>query len=272
VSLQAVQHPGGPQADVILPAHHRDAPFVPLFLFAWRDYIRSPWAWANLVVLMAVQFIFLSNPPTREEFFGTSYLTVLLLGALNSAAIFSRADHPQTTAILVRPISRAAYVGALWLVALLVTLAGYLATLVAIVLRHGPPLHGINPVNEWMQNLLVFVTGSLPMIAGAGLAVSLLALLSNFVAPFGLRLVVLAIVALMVMSFDARNFLIEQLRPVVQYLPPFVAPVAGALRFATDQTLEPLSVVSLVMVSAYAVALLAIVLWLTARRENRSEE
>jgi hypothetical protein len=102
--------------------------------------------------------------------------------------------------------------------------------------------------------------------------VSLLALLSNFVAPFGLRLVVLAIVALMVMSFDARNFLIEQLRPVVQYLPPFVAPVAGALRFATDQALEPLSIVSLVMVSAYAVALLAIVLWLTARRENRPDE
>ena len=273
MSLEATQtrYPGAAQAEPASPTRHGDAPFGPLFWFAWRDYIRSPWLWINLVVLLVVQFFLLAQPPTREEFFGTAYLVALLLGGLNSAAIFSRADHPQTLAVLVRPVSRVAYVSALWLIAMLVTLAGYAVTLLAALLRHGPPLQGVNPVNEWMQSPLVFLTGSLPIIAGAALSVSLLALLSNFVAPFGLRLVVLAIVALMVMSFDPRNFLIEQLRPVVQYLPPFVAPVAGALRFATDPVIDPLAAISLVMVSAYAVAILTVVLWLTSRRENHPE-
>jgi hypothetical protein len=271
VSVQAVQYPGGAQAESLAHARRADAPFGPVFGFALRDYLRSPWLWINLVILMVVQFFLLAQQPTREEFFGTAYLTTLLMGALNSAAVFSRADHPQTLAILVRPVSRVAYVGALWLIAMLVTLGGYVLTLLVALLRHGPPLQPINPVNEWMQNPLVFLTGSLPVIAGAALAVSMLALLSNFVAPFGLRLVVLAIVALMVMSFDPRNFLIEQLRPIVQYLPPFVAPVAGALRFATDPAMEPLAVISLVMVSAYAVAILTVVLWLTSRRENHPD-
>jgi hypothetical protein len=240
-------------------------------MFALRDFLRSPWLWVNLVILMVVQFFLLAQAPGREEFFGTTYLVTLLVGALNAGAIFSRADHPQTLAILVRPVSRVAYVGALWLIAMLVTLGGYVVTVVATVLRHGPPLQPANPVNEWMHNPVVFLTGSLPVIAGAALAVSLLTLLSNFVAPFGLRLVILAIVAIMVMSFDPRNFLIEQLRPIVQYLPPFVAPIAGALRFATDPAPEPLAVISLVMVAAYAVALLALVLWLTSRREDRPE-
>jgi hypothetical protein len=258
-------------AEPLLHTRRGEAPFGPVFWFALRDYLRSPWLWINLVILMVVQFFLLAEPPNREEFFGTVYLITLLMGALNSAAIFSRADHPQTLAVLVRPVSRVAFVGALWLIAMLVTLGGYLLTTVAALLRHGPPLQPVSPVNEWMQNLPVFATGSLPVIAGAALAVSMLALLSNFVAPFGLRLVVLAIVALMVMSFDPRNFLIEQLRPIVQYLPPFVAPVAGALRFATDPAIEPLAVISLVMVSAYAVAILAVVLWLTSRRENHPE-
>jgi hypothetical protein len=271
MSVQAIQHPGETQAGPAISTRRADAPFGPLFWFAWRDYMRSPWLWINLVVLMVVQFFLLSNTPTREEFFGTVYLVTLLMGAINSAALFSRADHPQTLPILVRPVSRVAYTGALWLIAILVTVGGYMVTLLGVLLRHGPPLQPIDPVNAWMQNTLVFVTGTLPMIAGAALAVSLLALLSNFVAPFGLRLVVLAILALMVMSFDPRNFLIEQLRPIVQYLPPFVAPVAGALRFATDTVMDPLAVISLVMVSAYAVAILAIVLWLTSRRENNPE-
>lgn len=251
--------------------HRGEAPFGPLFWFAWRDYARSPWLWINLGILMVVQFFFQSETPTREEFFGAAYLTALLLGALNSAAVFSRADHPQTMAVLVRPVSRVAYAGALWLVAMLVTLGAYVITLAASLLRHGPPLQPLNPVNQWMQDPLVFLTGTLPVIAGAALAVSLLALLSNFVAPFGLRLVVLAVVALMVMSFDPRNFLIEQLRPIVQYLPPFVAPVAGALRFATEPAIDPLAVISLIMVSAYAVAILAVVLWLASRREHHLE-
>jgi hypothetical protein len=273
VSLQAAQtqYPGPGQAETAAQAPRGDASFGPLLWFAWRDYARSPWLWINLGILMVVQFFFQRDVPTREEYFGTAYLAALLLGALNSAAVFSRADHPQTLAVLVRPVSRVAYAGALWLVAMLVTLGGYVAMLAASLLRHGPPLQPLNPVNQWMQDPLVFLTGSLPVIAGAALAVSLLALLSNFVAPFGLRLVVLAIVALMVMSFDPRNFLIEQLRPVVQYLPPFVAPVAGALRFATDTVIDPLATISLVMVSAYAVAILAAVLWLTSRREHHME-
>ena len=271
MSLQAAQYPGGAQAEQTAQARREEAPFGPLFGFALRDYLRSPWLWVNLVILMVVQFFLLAEPSTREEFFGTVYLVTLLVGALNSAAIFSRADDAQSLAILVRPVSRVAYVGALWLIAMLVTLGGYLLTLAGALLRHGPPLQPLNSANEWMQNPLVFLTGSLPVLAGAALAVSLLALLSNFVAPFGLRLVVLAIVAIMVMSFDPRNFLIEQLRPIVQYVPPFVAPIAGALRFATDPATEPLAVISLVMVSAYAVAILTVVLWLTSRRENRPE-
>jgi hypothetical protein len=271
MSLQAAPFHGAGQSAPVAPAAHGEAPFSAVFMFALRDFLRSPWLWVNLVILMVVQFFLLAQAPGREEFFGTTYLVTLLVGALNAGAIFSRADHPQTLAILVRPVSRVAYVGALWLIAMLVTLGGYVVTVVATVLRHGPPLQPANPVNEWMHNPVVFLTGSLPVIAGAALAVSLLTLLSNFVAPFGLRLVILAIVAIMVMSFDPRNFLIEQLRPIVQYLPPFVAPIAGALRFATDPAPEPLAVISLVMVAAYAVALLALVLWLTSRREDRPE-
>jgi hypothetical protein len=113
----------------------------------------------------------------------------------------------------------------------------------------------------------VLLGGILPVAVGAACVVGVMALIANFVSPFGVRLLVLGIIALGVMAFDPRSFPVENLRSVVAVMPPLLAPVVGAIRFASDVQPDSVARASLLVVAAYATTLGGLVWWLSSRRE-----
>jgi hypothetical protein len=119
---------------------------------------------------------------------------------------------------------------------------------------------------EWL-NLGTLVSGSLPVAVGLACVVGLMALVANFVSPFGVRLLVLGVIALGVMAFDPHSFPIENLRPLIEVMPPLLAPLIGALRFATDAQPDAVARASLLLVAAYATTIIGVVWWLSTRRD-----
>jgi hypothetical protein len=109
------------------------------------------------------------------------------------------------------------------------------------------------------------------MLAVGMLTISIVALLSTFVSPSLLRLFLLAMIALLIMSFDNRNFPIVDVRPALQALPPVLAPVAEALHYATEASRDTVAVVSLAMMAGYSFFLVLVVLSLSATRETAGE-
>lgn len=235
--------------------------------FALRDFFRSVWALLVLAVLVAAHFLLLNSRPTQNHFFGVQYATVLLAAGVATAGFFSRANRPEMYPILARPVSRLALTGALLLASWLVAVGVYLLSTAAAVIRYGPWFEPQASILGWMD-IQTFLFGSVPMLAVAGLGVGLVALLSTFVTSSWLRLLILALIALLIMSFDNRNFPIEPMRPLLQALPPVMAPVAGALRYATEAARDVTTLVSLGMVAGYALLLAALVLALSAGRET----
>ncbi|MEO5954005.1 MAG: hypothetical protein ABIQ44_16200, partial [Chloroflexia bacterium] len=119
---------------------------------------------------------------------------------------------------------------------------------------------------QWLT-LGVLVSGALPVAVGTACVVGLMALISNFVSPFGVRLLVLGIIALGVMAFDPRSFPIENLRSLVAVMPPLLAPIVGAIRFATDVQPDAVARASLLVVAAYATTISGLVWLISSRRE-----
>jgi hypothetical protein len=114
---------------------------------------------------------------------------------------------------------------------------------------------------------VTYLTGSVPIVVAAAFAVCVIALLSTLVASAGMRLFVVAIFALLVMSFDSRHFPIEALRPALERVPPVLAPVAGALKYATDTPPDQIAITSLTILSGYTLLLAFAALSLAAGRE-----
>jgi hypothetical protein len=247
----------------------RRRPFVfgRIFRFVLRDFFVSLWPLFMLAVLAAVHVLLFTSSPTREHFFGVQYVTTMLMAALASAAFFGRAGRAEWYAILARPVSRGSLTLALLLGAWLVTILAYLVSTAAVMVRFGPWLEPEMPVTLWLD-AQVLGMGSVPVALAALLVVSLVALLSHFVASTGLRLVVLALIALLVMAFDSRNFPFTDIRPTLEQIPPVITPVADALRFATTPAPTMQTTYSLIALAAYALALFLLVLLVSVGRET----
>ena len=149
----------------------------------------------------------------------------------------------------------------------LVAVGAHLLSSAAALVRYGPWLEHNSPVTRW-ADMVTLARGSLPMLVIALVVVCVVALLSTFVASSVLRLVILSFIALLIMSFDNRNFPIESIRPALQALPPVMAPVAGALRYATQPQPDTLAAVELGMLAGYAFFLALLVLWLSSSQET----
>ena len=244
-------------------------PFVfgKIFRFVLRDFFISPWPIFMLGVLVALHLILFTSSPTREHFFGAQYATTILMAALASSAFFGRAGRAEMYAILARPVSRGSLTLALLLSAWLVTILAYLISSVAVLVRYGPWLAPEGPVTQWLD-AQTFGLGSVPVVLVALLVVSLVALLTHFVASTGVRLVMLALIALLVMAFDSRNFPFEGARQFLEALPPIIVPIASALRFATAPNPDTQTTYSLIALAAYAVALSLLVLVISSGRET----
>jgi hypothetical protein len=248
-----------------LPARMRGISiFFTLVWFVVRDFFRSPWPVVNAIAIVITQLFLLDSEPARARYFGIVYLLMLALAALNTMALFSRANHPHTYSVLARPVTRTTYVAATMFAAWTVSMLAYLAMSLLTYVRFGPPFN--SSWSAWLD-LTTYLGASVAVVVGLTFAVSLLSLLSAFVTPFGLRLLILAIIAFFVMAFDPRSFPLPFLSPYIEHVPPMLAPIAGALRFATDTTPDALARASVIILAAYTSTILALVLWLSTRRE-----
>jgi hypothetical protein len=239
--------------------------FWDLLSFVLRDFVRSPWVFFNLLALVAIHALFYKYSPGRSYFFGIEYASTMLLVAITTGVLFGRANRAESYAILARPVPHASYTGAIMLAAWVIAVAGHLLTTL-VMFRFGT---WQNPQSDQINafTLLLDWRGNLPVLAGAAFAVGLIGLLSTFVSPSGVRLGVLALLALLVMSFDNRNVPITSLRPVLQELPPVLAPVAGALKYASDLPPDSVATTSLVFLGGYTLLLIIVVLLLSSSRE-----
>jgi hypothetical protein len=239
--------------------------FWDLLSFVLRDFVRSPWVFFNLLTLVAIHALFYKYSPGRSYFFGIEYASTMLLAAITTSVLFGRANRAETYAILARPVPHTSYTGAIVLAAWVIAAGGHLLTML-VMFRFGI---WQDPQSDQISALTLLLDwrGNLPVLVGAAFSVGLIGLLSTFVSPSGVRLGVLALLALLVMSFDNRNFPITSLRPVLQDLPPVLAPVAGALKYATDLPPDSVATTSLAFLGGYALLLLIVVLVLSSSRE-----
>lgn len=238
--------------------------FSTLLLFILRDYIRSSWFWVTVVGVLFTHLIFFGNAPDRSAFFGVTYMTTLLLTMLVTGGIFSRANHRHSYPILARQVSKPMYVGAALLASWIVGVASYIAAALLVLLRYR--LLSQPGASEWF-NTGPLLVGLLPVVVSVACMAGLMALISNLVSPFGIRLIVLGVIALGVMVFDPRSFPIENLRPFLEAMPPLLAPLVGAVRFGIDAQPDTVARASLVIVAGYATTLIALVWWMSARRD-----
>lgn len=237
--------------------------FWKLVRFTLSDYFRTGWPLLNLAMFVAVHTLFFTYKSGQSHFFGVLYVATTLQAALTTAAIFSRSARAETYALLARQVPRASYVGAVMLAAWLVATLTYLLSVAVDVVRFSEWLTGV-PWFDW-QTPENYAIGSAPVLLAAAFAVCLVTLLSSFVSTSAVRLGIMTLLALLVMSFDSRNFPVEAVRPWLQNVPPVLAPLAGALKFATEQ--DTVAVVSLGMLGGYTLLLLVAALSLAGGRE-----
>ena len=216
------------------------------------------WAW------FSAHLFFFANTPSRDSFFSVTYITTLLLSALTTAGIFSRANHPHTYHILARRISKTSFVAAGMFASWIIGLLTYVLAALLVVLRYKLLAGDSGP--DWLM-LNTLVLGSITIAVGALFAVALMTLLSNFVASFTVRMITLAVMTISVMAFDPRSFPIENLRPLMARIPPLFAPVIGAIQYAAGADPDTVARASLLTVAAFATTIIGIIWWLSARGE-----
>jgi hypothetical protein len=237
-----------------------------LLSFLLRDFARSPWSWFNLLGLGLTHVLFFGNAPDRAAFFAVAYISTLALAAISTGGIFSRANHPHSYPILARQVSKTTYVAVGLIASWLVGMVNYGLSALLVFLRYSVFVPEGSVVPPWLD-APALASGSLPVAVGLACVVGLMTLVSNFVSPFGVRLLILAVIALGVMAFDPRSFPIENLRPFIEVMPPLLAPLVGALRFATDTQPDSVARASLLLVAGYATTIIGLVWWLSARRD-----
>ena len=253
------------RAPLLMPAWWRGASaFLTLLLFFLRDFVRSPWVWFNVVGAVLSHLFFFANTPSRDSFFSVTYITTLLLSALITAGIFSRANHPHTYHILARRISKTTFVAAGMFAAWIIGMLTYVLAALLVVLRY--KLLATEGGPDWLT-LSTLVIGSITIAVGAAFAVALMTLLSNFVSSFTVRMITLAVMTISVMAFDPRSFPIENLRTVMARIPPLFAPVIGAIQYAASADPDTVARASLLTVAAFATTIIGIIWWLSARGE-----
>ncbi|HET6314613.1 MAG TPA: hypothetical protein VFH60_12330 [Chloroflexia bacterium] len=237
--------------------------FWKLLRFTLSDYFRTPWVFLNVAILVGVHAVFFTYKSGQSHFFGIEYAAAMLQAALTCTVMFSRSNRAESYAILARQVPRASYVGAVMLAAWLVAALAYALSALFDMVYFSEWVTG-QPLFDW-QTPTNYALGSLPVLVGAAFAVCLVTLLSTFVSTSAVRLGTMTLIAVLVMSFDARNFPVEPMRPVLQNIPPVLAPLAGALKFAVEQ--DDIALVSLAVLGGYTLLMLVFALVLSGTRE-----
>ncbi|MDQ6693273.1 MAG: hypothetical protein M3014_02490 [Chloroflexota bacterium] len=246
----------------------KTAVFWTLCRFFLSDFSRTGWVLLPIIILAGVHTLFFSQYRSDQtHFFGIEYSTMLLLAAITTAVLFARANRAETYAILAKPVSRVVLTGAILFASWLIVLLCHIVSTAIEWLRFGPLFAPPGAPDVSWRTPLIYAEGTLAVMVAAAFSVALVALLSSFVSPPGVRLSMLVILAALVMSFDNRNFPIESLRPIFQQFPPVLAPLAGALKYATQSPPDSVAIISLAMLAGYTFLLIVATLLTVAGRD-----
>lgn len=156
-------------------------------VFTLVEYMRSGRILVETLATLAFFYLFLWRSTVQPEyFFATVGLFVLALTFYTVSSAMGLGDRPQGYVILVRRLGRVGYLIGLYLAALAIILAVYGLITLGVVLLHR--VEGLT-LRDWLL-------GSLPLLLNATLFGALLTLLAPMVLSAGMRLVVLALIAL----------------------------------------------------------------------------
>lgn len=156
-------------------------------VFTLLEYIRSNRILVELIVTIAVFYLFMwRSPITAEYFFSTASLFTLALTFYTTSAIMGMGDRPQGYLLLVTRLGRSGYLLGLYVAALVIEFAMFGLLSLGVALLN--PIGGLSVVG-WLL-------GTVPLLLNVALLSALLTLLTPIVLTGGWRLFVLALVAI----------------------------------------------------------------------------
>ena len=233
--------------------------------FTLIEYARSGRILVDLLAGVVFFYLFLWRSTSQPDyFFSTVGLFTLVLTFSTISATQNLGDRPQGYLILVRQIGRATYVLGLYLAALVVIVAIYLAiSLGAVLLQR---VVGMD-LRSW-------VLGSIPLLLNVALLGALLTLLAPMVLSASWRLAVLALFAIAFSGNLLSGPVMARLGPIAgaldvlrtifstPLLPPFTAfELSRTQNYSGINLVIPLAQLSLTL------GLLALAVYSFSRRE-----
>lgn len=157
--------------------------------FTLLEYLRSGRVAVEIILTLAVYFIFLRRVGqimTAEYLYSVLGIFTAALTLYTTAAFIGLGDRPQGYLVLVRGVSRGAYLMGMFLSALTIVAGAY-----------GLLCIGVAVLNRPLDlDLVGWVLGTVPLLLNVGLLVALMIMLSPLVFPTGWRLFVLGLIAL----------------------------------------------------------------------------
>lgn len=157
--------------------------------FTLIEYARSARVLVELIASVVFFYIFLrrwTSPLQPEYFFSVVGIFALALAFYTSTSILSLGDRPQGYLLLARRLGRGGYLVGLYLAILAVAWAIYGLISLATALYN--PVAGLT-LGGW-------ALGTVPLLLNVALLAAIMVLMSPMVLPAGMRLVLLALVAI----------------------------------------------------------------------------
>lgn len=195
--------------------------------FTLTEYVRSGRILIELVATVIFWTLFLRQYQVEmNQYFSLTGIFTILMTMYTTASLLSLGERPQGYAIVTRPLGRHGYLLGLYFVAVIVV--SVMFALVTIITRLVQPPFDFS-LGQWLR-------GTLPLVLNIGLLAALMVLLSSLVLSNGLRLLLLAVLAIALYSQAWHLWpffrLIEPLQSIFSW--PIYPAIAG-FRLATTR-------------------------------------
>lgn len=172
--------------------------------FTLLEYLRSGRVAVEIILSLAVYFVFLRRVGqimTAEYMYSVLGVFTAALTLYTTAAFIGLGDRPQGYVVLVRGVSRAAYLLGMFLAAFTIVAGAYGLLCIAVAVLNRP----------LDLDLVGWGLGTAPLLLNVGLLIALMIMLSPLVFSTGWRLFVLGLIALAFSSNFIGGTLREQM-------------------------------------------------------------
>lgn len=185
--------------------------------FTLLDYIRSGRVAVEIIITLAVYFVFLRRPMDASYLFSVLGVFGPALTLYTASSFIGLADRPQGYVLLVRGVSRSAYLLGIFFATFTLVAGAYGMLCIAVALLNPP----------FDLDLTGWLLATLPLLLNIGLLTALMIMLSPLVFSTGWRLFVLALIAMAFSSNFIGGTVMEQLPEIVRMLLRAVQAILG---------------------------------------------